>query len=161
MIAAATLEESILMKTLTFLAVSFTGIAIVAAPASAQLGRRGGGSDHFAQADSNGDGIVTREEFKASRSARFKQMDRNGDGAISRDDFGRLLKFRPEAGQRLDNMLAEADANHDGRLTSAELDQAPMPLFDRADTNGDGQIDAQERAAAKDLSEDIRTKAKR
>lgn len=147
------------MKILAFLAISLAGIAIVAMPASAQLGRRGGG-DRFAQADGNGDGIVTREEFKASRSARFTQMDRNGDGAISRDDFGRLLRFRPEAGQRLDEMLAEADVNHDGRLTRAELDQAPMPLFDRADANGDGRIDARERTAAKELAEDVRAKAR-
>ncbi|MBT2185395.1 EF-hand domain-containing protein [Sphingobium sp. H33] len=148
------------MKTLTFFAISLAGIAILAAPAAAQLGRRGG-SDRFAQADSNGDGVVTREEFKTSRSARFKQMDRNGDGAVSRDDFGRILKFRPEAGQRLDDMLAEADANHDGSLTRAELDHAPMPLFDRADTNGDSRVDAQERAAAKELTDNLRAKAKR
>lgn len=148
------------MKTLAFLAISIAGIALVAMPASAQLGRRGGG-DRFAQADTNGDGLVTREEFKASRSARFKQMDRNGDGAISRDDFGRILKFRPDAAQRLDQMLAEADANHDGRLTRAELDQAPVPMFERADANGDDRIDAQERAAAKDRAQNARAQGGR
>lgn len=143
------------MKTLLFLSLSIAGIAVVAAPAMAQLGQRDPAA-RLAQADANGDGIVTRAEFKASRAARFDEMDRNGDGFISRDDFGRLLKVRPQAGQRLDEMLAEADANHDGRISRAELDQAPMPLFDRADSNHDGKVDAQELAALRERTTERR-----
>lgn len=143
------------MKTLLFLSISIAGITAVAAPAVAQLGQRDPAA-RIAQADANGDGVVTRAEFKASRSARFDEMDRNGDGFISRDDFGRILKFRPQAGQRLDEMLAEADSNHDGRISRAELDQSPMPLFDRADTNRDGKVDAQELAALRERASQMR-----
>jgi Ca2+-binding EF-hand superfamily protein len=150
------------MKILTYLALSLGGLAIVATPAGAQRGRlTGGNGERFEQADTNGDGVVTRAEFKASRSARFAQMDRNGDGAISRDDFGRILRFRPQAGQRLDTLLAEADANHDGRVTRAELDAAPMPGFDRADTNRDGKVDRQELAAMRERASDARAAASR
>jgi hypothetical protein len=134
------------MKTFLLLATVLAGAAISASPAAAQPGA----ADRFAEADANGDGAVTRVEFEAARMARFSRLDRNGDGAIGRDDFGRLLRFRQQAGQRLDEMLAEADANHDGRVTRAELQQAPTPLFDRADANGDGRVDASEREAARD-----------
>ncbi|MBY8826521.1 EF-hand domain-containing protein [Hephaestia mangrovi] len=110
----------------------------------------------FDDADTNHDGVVSRAEFRAARVARFDRMDRNHDGAISRDDFGRLLKFRPQAGQLLDQMLAEADTNHDGRVTRGELSQAPMPLFDRADTNHDGVVDANELAAARDRLQQLK-----
>lgn len=133
------------MKTsLTFLALLLAGAA-VASPVLAQSRF----ADRFEEADGNHDGAVTRAEFQAARVARFDQMDRNGDGAIGRDDFGRLLRFRQQAGQRLDELLAEADANHDGRVTRAELERAPTPLFDRADANRDGRVDAGEREAAR------------
>lgn len=120
----------------------------LASPAAAQMGGRDPLAA-FDNADTNHDGLVSRAEFRAARSARFAQLDRNGDGAISRDDFGRLIQFRPQIGQRLDAMLAEADANHDGRVTKAELDAAPTRIFDLADTNRDGMVDKTELAAAR------------
>lgn len=140
------------MKYLPLITLSLVVAVTAASPASAQ---RGAG-DRFAEADANGDGTVTRAEFQAERLERFARMDRNKDGAISRDDFGRLLRARPQAGQRLDELLAEADANRDGRVTHAELERAPMPLFDRADTSGDGRIDAAERRAASERMADLR-----
>lgn len=40
-------------------------------------------------ADQNGDGVVTREEFIAGVDAWFPRQDRNGDGQLTTDDFGR------------------------------------------------------------------------
>jgi hypothetical protein len=110
----------------------------------------------FDQADADHDGRVSRDEFRAARSARFAQMDRNGDGVVSRDDFTRFLKFRPQAGARIDAMLAEADANHDGKVSRAELDAAPATLFDRADTNHDGFVDKAELGAARAKIQQLR-----
>lgn len=137
------------MKTANFLPL-LAALAVLAFPtsASAQRGQRDP-MEALEGADSNDDGIITRAEFAAARAARFGKMDRNGDGAISRDDFGRLIQFRPSAGQRLDAMLAEADANHDGRLTREEQAKAPMPLFDRLDANKDDRVDAAEKANAR------------
>jgi Ca2+-binding EF-hand superfamily protein len=118
----------------------------IAAPAMA--GRFGGGDmmATFDRADANHDGMITRAEFIAARSARFAELDRNHDGAFSKDDFGQLAKFRPEAAERLDILIAQADASHDGRVTQAELAAAPTPIFDRADSNHDGVIDKDELA---------------
>jgi len=120
---------------------------IGAAPASAQL-MGGDPMSAFEGADTNHDGLVTRAEFLASRNARFDKMDRNGDGFVSRDDFGMILKLRPQAGQKLDAFIRQADGNGDGKVSRAELAHAPTPIFDMADANHDGQVDKAELAAA-------------
>lgn len=133
---------------------------LLTTPASAQLFGRGDAMDPFANADSNGDGVITRVEFLAARSARFARMDRNGDGVVARDDFGRMLKFRPQAGERLDAVIEQLDKNGDGRVTRAEFDAAPTLIFDRADANSDGRIDKAELAAAKQRLEALKAQRK-
>jgi Ca2+-binding EF-hand superfamily protein len=69
------------------------------------------------KADANGDGKLTVEELKAHAAARrdemFKRADKNGDGALSADESGRRWE-----------RLQVADADHNGSVTRAELDQA-------------------------------------
>lgn len=129
----------------------FMVIALATLAAGTAQARIGGGDpiEMFEQADRNHDGRISRAEFVDSRSARFRKMDRNDDGAVSRDDFGRLARFRPEAVERLEQMIEGADANHDGRMTLAELKAAPTPIFDHIDNNHDDVVDAAELAAAK------------
>ena len=121
-------------------------LAAVAAPAFAQMPVRDPAAI-FDQADTNHDGRVSRAEFIAARSAHFARLDRNGDGVISSSDFPRIARFRPQAVDRIDRLISEDDANHDGKLTPAELAAAPTPLFDRADSNHDGFVDKAEAAA--------------
>lgn len=103
----------------------------------------------LASSDANGDSVITRAEFRQARLQRFEKADRNRDGAVSRDDFKRLARFRPDVVKRLNNLIAEADANGDGRVTRDEISKAPTPIFDRADANRDGKIDQRELAAFK------------
>ncbi|MCW4462023.1 EF-hand domain-containing protein [Sphingomonas sp. BT-65] len=122
--------------------------ALLAAPA-AFAQSQGDGMKLLTGADANRDGVVTRDEYARARAANFARMDRNKDGAVSKSDFKRLARFKPDAASRLDTLIAAMDANKDGKATRAEFEAAPMPLFDRADANGDGRIDANEMAAAK------------
>lgn len=122
--------------------------ALLAAPA-AYAQSQGDGMKMLTNADANGDGVVTRDEYARARAANFTRMDRNKDGAVSKADFKRLARFKPDAASRLDTLIAAMDTDKDGKATRAEFDAAPMPLFDRADANGDGRIDAKEMAAAK------------
>lgn len=122
--------------------------ALLAAPA-AFAQSQSDGMKLLTGADANRDGVVTRDEYARARAANFTRMDRNKDGAVSKADFKRLARFKPDAASRLDTLIAAMDANKDGKATRAEFEAAPMPLFDRADANGDGRIDANEMAAAK------------
>lgn len=123
---------------------ALAGMMLLGAPAQAQRG----GAERLEEADTNRDGRITRAEFVAHRAARFDKMDRNHDGAISKSDLGRIARFRPDAAEKFDALIAAADGNGDGRVSREELNAAPVPRFDRADRNGDGVIDAAELRAA-------------
>ncbi|WP_429591168.1 EF-hand domain-containing protein [Sphingomonas zeicaulis] len=130
----------------TFVTVAALAAATSGLPAHAQ---RFGAGDHFADADANGDGTITREEFAAARARSFDKLDRNGDGIVQKGDFGRLARFKPDAAQRLQRMIDAADANRDGKVTRDEFVAAPSPVFDRADTDGDGVLSKAEADAAR------------
>jgi len=74
-----------------------TALAVVfaAPPALAEGGGEDGqGKGHhgghkggmFKAADTNNDGVITRDEFNAFHEKVFDRMDMNGDGKISRDE---------------------------------------------------------------------------
>jgi Ca2+-binding EF-hand superfamily protein len=97
------------------------------------------------RADTNGDGQVTRAEFSAARDKMFTRLDRNGDGYLSKDDSShRLAARRDGSADRLADAMATLDKDKDGRISKTEFVNGPSPLFDRADTNHDGTIDAHE-----------------
>ena len=105
---------------------------------AAQSGRAQGAFDLF---DRNRDGLVTRDELPDA--ATFALFDADGDGLITREEYARVAAGGgPAAGRLIAAVLARFDADGDGRITRAEAGGAPW--FDRADTNGDGVIDAAE-----------------
>lgn len=60
-------------------------LAGLAGPVLAQDGpHRGGG---MMRADTNGDGVVTREEALAQAAQRFDRMDLNHDGKLTADEM--------------------------------------------------------------------------
>lgn len=108
----------------------------------------------FQKVDSDGNGVITKEEAQKARNAflgevqdkileHLKKLDANGDGKIVRDEF----PGREEIFQRLDE-------NHDGAITGEEFiagmkkrqDNLP-PVFSRMarlDTNKDGALSKEE-----------------
>jgi Ca2+-binding EF-hand superfamily protein len=72
----------------------------------------------LAAADRDGDGAISSDEFvghhNARLLARLRRADANGDGALEPDEVGPLRWARLQA----------ADADHDGKVTFAELRRA-------------------------------------
>ncbi len=95
------------------------------------------------RADTNGDGVITRQEFMAASDARFARMDANKDGKLTADE---------RQGRRGGRMGATADANGDGVVTLDEQRAQAARTFDRLDRNKDGKIDASEIAAMRDAA---------
>ena len=76
---------------------------------NAMMARRGGGDDaapppppggakHMPgmgrRADPNGDGVITRDEYRARAVARFDRMDANHDGKIDRTEMANIREMR-------------------------------------------------------------------
>lgn len=124
--------------------IAATATLAIAGTAHAQIGGRF--ADMFADADTNHDGRVSRDEFIARRNSRFVELDRNHDGVISAADFPRLMAFAA-AKAKMDALIIGADADHDGKVTRQELANAPTTMFDMADANHDGFVDQSELSA--------------
>lgn len=115
----------------------------VAGAASAQSAER------LAEADANGDGNIEWQELLDMRAAMFERLDRNGDGYADANDSPRMGPGKARFSEAL-GTLQDADANQDGRISKAELLDAPAPLFENGDTDGDKVLSADEIAALRE-----------
>lgn len=85
--------------------------------ANAQMG--GGG---MMRADTNHDGVISRDEFMAAAAERFARMDANRDGRISGDELrmhgggrdGRPGRMRGDPGGRGDDAAMSSPDDRDG-----------------------------------------------
>lgn len=103
--------------------------------------------------DRNKDGAVDREEFVAVRAASFAATDTDGNGTLSMAEYtrefeGRLdqqrQRVRADAERQARVRFASLDKDADGRMTFAEYQLSGKRMFDRADSNGDGVVDARD-----------------
>jgi hypothetical protein len=143
----------------SFLAATALSLCLAAAPSShAQL--RPDPGQIFDTSDANSDGKITRDEFRGARAKTFGKLDRNSDGFVDEKDKPRRLRARQQDDERMAALRKELDTDGDGRVSRAEFDSGPMPAFERADANKDGELDADEIAAAKAAAKQLRAARK-
>jgi len=88
--------------------------------------------------DQNGDGALSADELPASgRVGRAGRGD-GGRGRGGRGDEPR--ETAPASADELSATLMAFDRNNDGRLTRTEVPERFQGLFDRADSNRDGEL---------------------
>jgi len=121
---------------------------LICATAVSAQGREGPGAI-FDRADKNGDGVVARDEFLTSRAEQFASRDRNGDGVIDNKDVGERAAARPRLSQAMTAMVTQFDTDKDGKVSKTEFVDGGAKLFDRADADANGSLDAKELEAAK------------
>jgi Ca2+-binding EF-hand superfamily protein len=95
------------------------------------------------QADTNGDQKITFEEAKAAfpkiTQERFKQLDRNGDGVLTREDFRQALVEKiKQADKNGDGKVSFEEAQ-------AAFPRITMERFRQLDRNGDGFLSPEDR----------------
>lgn len=129
--------------------------ALAAADSGAAKEHRGEGpAARFAQADTNGDGQLSRAEVQAAlprQADDFDKADANHDGQLSREELHGFMRehFPRHHGRRhhFEQCFAQADKNGDGQL-SLEETRAGMPSladdFARLDLNHDDQLSRDE-----------------
>lgn len=121
-----------------------------------------GDGDMFAMLDKDEDGAISEEEFAASprienlseeeRKKIFSRMDADGDGKVTPEE---MRKMRQEAHERQLHEFRELDTDNSGGLSFEELSKgkffSQLPeekrkqIFERMDTNADGQITPEDR----------------
>jgi Ca2+-binding EF-hand superfamily protein len=136
------------MKSTTLLIVA---LCLIPAPISAAQTRdRGNTGMRFQSMDANGDGVITRDEWRGNDRS-FRNHDWNGDGKLSGDEVrpGAQRPARWDDRDVEDSIardddwtearFASLDHDHDGRLSGKEWHGDPE-MFGRLDRNRDGTV---------------------
>ncbi|MGB5103781.1 MAG: EF-hand domain-containing protein [Steroidobacteraceae bacterium] len=130
----------------------FLAAALLACSSASSAQMRPNADALFEKADANHDGSVSRSEFLAARAQQFPRLDRNGDGFIDAEDAPKRMMARQQGNAQLAELRKHFDTDGDGRISQQELAQGPTTVFDLADTDHDGVLNARELAAAKEVA---------
>ena len=116
------------------------GLAVAAPPA------HHGGMDRLQAVDTNGDGVVSKEEFVAKRSEKFGDADVDGSAGLSLEEFTVMHEKREaeRRARRVQHRFERLDANDDGIVDEAELAAKADKMFGRLDANDDGALSGDE-----------------
>ncbi|MFA8386526.1 MAG: EF-hand domain-containing protein [Pelagibaca sp.] len=135
-----TLNKQVSALIIAALAASGIATTVAAQDDTARTDRR---AQVFAELDTDGDGVVSAEEF-ANPPSRFEIADANKDGLVSADELAALSQQRSE--QRIARMITRMDTDGDGALSEEEFAarQGAARMFDRLDANEDGAISEEE-----------------
>ena len=117
----------------------------------------------FSAIDTNKDGNLSKDEVSAMQAkaladaaaaeqkqmeADFKKLDTNNDNSLSLAEF-KAAAPPLRAKQTAEQLIAELDANKDGKISTAEYRAGPLANFDKADTDHNGFLTAQEVQASR------------
>lgn len=133
------------------------GATTVAAFAKGGHGGRGGERASFSELDADGNGLLTQAELQARGAAHFATADTNSDGALSKDELVAAASKRAgdRAVRRAERLIERLDANNDGMLSQDELQarggNRMARMFTALDTDNDGMISEAEFDARKTL----------
>lgn len=103
-------------------------------------------AERMPQLDQDGDRRVSFDEFELSERGLAPRADGDGDGIVTRDEWKAWQDARAEQRRAfLEQRFEEMDLDSDGSITPEERKQR---AFERLDRDGDGYISEEEAAQA-------------
>lgn len=110
----------------------------------------GAARNPLARMDADGDGTVTADEHAQAAQSRFARMDSDGDGTVTTQE---MEARRPPMMGGDANMPSARnksfDANNDGAISAEEHANASHAMFEKLDTDKNGQLSSTEMPAGR------------
>lgn len=91
----------------------------------------------FDQIDTNHDGTVSRDEYRAWVDSRFERLDANRDGSIDADEIANSPQARERVHRRAERFVKRFDASGSGKVSQADFEAKAMARFDRLANGAD------------------------
>lgn len=149
------------MKTRTILAVAPMALVLASLGAGSAFAASHARDTFIREQDQNGDGVVSKDEFAATRAIQFAATDADKNGSLSKAEYVGEFKARLEKRLATDDRTAEKkeeererqmrqadvrfgvlDSDKSGAITKAEFDYSGWRMFMHHDTNNDGAVSA-------------------
>jgi hypothetical protein len=131
-------------RNISYMLVAVFGLGLATLSIASPSGGHGGGP--LRDADANGDGLVSQEEFSARRNNHFSEAETDGAAGLSLAEFTALHEKREaeRRAQRSQRRFERLDANSDGVIDEAEFAARADKMFSRLDADEDGSLSAEE-----------------
>ena len=131
---------------------SLCGAVVFSAPVLSGSGKYGDGNSPFMSFfDTNGDNVVTMDEFNVAASKRFETMDADNNGVVTLEEFQSFVSEKRK--ERHELKFQSMDSDNDGQVSREEYlnykQQRAELRFQGMDTNNDGMISKDEYEARK------------
>ena len=123
------------------------GLTVFSAAAWAGSGKYGDSKGRFMGFfDTNGDGVVTMDEFNAAAANRFDNMDADNNGVVTLEEFKTYIGQKRSERRR--QKFQAMDNNKDGQVTQDEYisykQKRAESRFQNMDANKDGVVSKEE-----------------
>jgi len=114
-------------------------------------------STGFIASDTDGDGMITREEYDSALSKSFGALDADGDGDVTLEEYKGCMTETASADQSGTTTQADTSDQADASDTSGRDPQDLFPQLADADTDQSGGVDAREyMGATYDAAQNVR-----
>jgi len=95
----------------------------------------------FARLDANKDGAIDSREFATAQN--LTDADTNGDGTLSKEELVAMIQKR-QAERQAERITRRLDVDGDGIVTIAEIEKQRGERFAVMDRNDDGKLEGRE-----------------